>query len=395
MPDSLYIHIPFCVRKCSYCDFFSVPYDELTAHEYTDALCRELSIKRRFARKLKTVYIGGGTPSLLPDKCFVELFECLKDSFSLSPSHEITVEANPGTIVESKISSLVSLGVNRLSVGVQSFNDNELKTLGRLHSAVEAITSVKAIKKAGIENVSVDLMYGIPGQTMDTWKASLSKAIELSPAHISAYELTLEKNTPLHKMANPRQPASAKKHQGGLPDVIKMPDEELTIAMYNYAIAYLKNTGYDHYEISNFGLPGFRCLHNLNYWYRGEYLAAGAGAHSFISGVRSRNINNVRRYIEDLNVGIIPESEAIGLSAKEALREFVFLGLRKTDGLSMNELLLLGNGDIGECHNLVEASRELIDEGYLEIRNGHLRLTVKGIIISNSIIVTLFQKLGL
>ncbi len=395
MPDSLYIHIPFCVRKCSYCDFFSVPYDKLTVYEYTDALCRELSIKRRSARKLKTVYIGGGTPSLLPDKCFIELFQCLKNSFSLSPSHEITVEANPGTIVESKISSLVSLGVNRLSVGVQSFNDNELKTLGRLHSAVEAITSIKTIKKAGIENFSVDLMYGIPGQTMDTWKASLSKAIELSPVHISAYELTLEENTPLYKIAKTGQPASAKKRQGGFPDVIKMPDEELTIEMYNYAIDYLKNMGYDHYEISNFALPGFRCLHNLNYWCRGEYLAAGAGAHSFISGVRSRNINNVRRYIEDLNVGIIPESEAIRLSAKEAVREFVFLGLRKTEGVSMHELLLLGNGHIGEYHNLVDTSRELIDEGYLEIKNGHLRLTVRGIIISNSIIVTLFQKLGL
>jgi oxygen-independent coproporphyrinogen III oxidase len=395
--DLLYIHIPFCIRKCIYCDFFSVSYDESVAKTYIDALCQELYLKKDFSTTLKSIYIGGGTPSLLPDECSKQLFICLKDNFSFSSDIEITVEANPGTINESKINTVLSLGVNRLSIGIQSFNNDELKTLGRIHSSEDASRSIEIIKKEGINNFSVDLMYGIPGQTMDSWHKSILKAVELSPSHISAYELTPEENTPLYKLI--------KSHK------IDMPDEDLILEMYNHAIDYFASCGYEHYEISNFALPGFKCMHNLNYWDRGEYIGVGAGAHSFINGIRSKNTEDITRYIQDLNSGIIPEIESVKPTSAEALKEFIFLGLRKTEGININELPPfipplprgdihtsiphLTRGDIGRYNSLLDASRELIDEGYLEINRGYLALTRKGIVISNTIIVRLFERLRL
>ncbi len=395
--DFLYIHIPFCIRKCIYCDFFSVLYDESVAKTYIDALRQELYLKKDFSTTLKSIYIGGGTPSLLPNDCFRQLFNCLRNNFNFSSSAEITVEANPGTINESKINTVLSLGVNRLSIGIQSFNNDELKTLGRIHSSEDASRSIEIIKKEGINNFSVDLMYGIPGQTMDSWHNSISTAVGLSPTHISAYELTPEENTPLYKLI--------KSHK------IDMPDEDLILEMYNHAIDYFASCGYEHYEISNFALPGFKCMHNLNYWDRGEYIGVGTGAHSFINGIRSKNTEDIPRYIEDLNNGIIPEIESAKPTSAEALKEFIFLGLRKTEGININELPPfipplprgdihtsiphLTRGDIGGYNSLLDASKELIDEGYLEINRGYLALTRKGIVISNTIIVKLFERLGI
>jgi oxygen-independent coproporphyrinogen-3 oxidase len=383
MPEFLYIHIPFCIKKCLYCDFLSVPYDESLAKAYIDALCKELILKKEPANTLKTIYIGGGTPSLLPDECFTQLFRCLMDNFNLSSNIEITVEANPGTIDKKKINTLLSLGVNRLSIGIQSFNDKELKTLGRIHTADDALRSIELIKDARMSNFSIDLMYGIPGQTMDSWKKSISKAIELSPAHISTYELTLEENTPLYELIQS--------------DEMEMPDEELILEMYNHVIDYLTFCGYEHYEVSNFALPGQRCIHNLNYWERGEYLGVGAGAHSFVKGVRSNNIKDVNSYINDLNKGILPEIESTKLTPLDTVKEFIFLGLRKMEGVNINKLPPfippLARGDRGGCDSLLNACKELVDDGYLEIENGNLKLTRKGLVISNTIIVKLFERL--
>jgi oxygen-independent coproporphyrinogen-3 oxidase len=374
MPDFLYIHIPFCVQKCVYCDFFSVPYDEKLVSAYIPALCRELSLKKGPAESLKTVYIGGGTPSLLSVECFTRLSRCLLDNFSLDDSAEISVEANPGTITESKINGMLSTGVNRLSVGVQSFNDIELQALGRIHTSKDSLRSLELIKRAGADNFSIDLIYGIPGQTMESWRASISKALEFSPAHISTYELTPEENTPLYRLIE-----SGK---------IKMPDEELVLEMYNYIIDFLTGCGYEHYEISNFALPAFKCVHNLNYWNRGEYIGAGAGAHSFVSGVRSMNTKDIRNYVENLNQGKLAETWFAKVTNEDALKELIFLGLRKTEGINTMKAAKLGL-------RLSAAGKGLIDEGYLEIENNHLRLTRKGIVISNTIIVRLFDKLGL
>lgn len=367
-PGVLYIHIPFCIRKCIYCDFLSVTYDESYANEYVDALCRELVLKKKSAGVLKTIYIGGGTPSILPEESFNQLFRSIRNNFEFSSEIEITAEANPGTINESKINTLLSIGINRISIGVQSFNDNELKTLGRIHSSEEAVKSIEMIKKAGINNFSIDLMYGIPGQSMDSWKDTLSRAVGFSPKHISSYELTPEKGTPLYKMIG----------------VIKMPDEELVLEMYNFAIAYLAHRGYEHYEISNFALQGFRCIHNMNYWNRGEYIGAGAGAHSFINGVRSKNTGDIKKYIETINNGVIPETESMRLTHTDEIKEFIFLGLRKTEGISISNAKKLGM-------NIPDSCKELIDEEYLGVSGDYLRLTRKGIVISNTVIVKLFE----
>jgi oxygen-independent coproporphyrinogen-3 oxidase len=372
--DFLYIHIPFCIKKCLYCDFFSVPYNEQSATEYIDAVCRELSLKKDSAAPLKTIYIGGGTPSLLPAGSFEKLFINLNESFFLSPSAEITVEANPQTIENPKIDTLLSLGVNRLSVGIQSFNNDELKTLGRIHTNIDALRTIEGIRQAGFNNYSIDLMYGIPGQTMDSWQESLSQAVSLSPAHISSYELTPEKNTPLFRLIQSKK--------------IKMPDENLVIGMYNHLIDFLSSQGYEHYEISNFALPGYKCIHNLNYWDQGNFIGAGAGASSFINMIRSKNTEDIARYKENLAAGILPEGESTDIGPRESLEEFIFLGLRKTEGISIAVAENLGM-------NITDICKDLVDEGYLEIEGGYLRCSRTGIVLSNTITVKLFDRLRL
>lgn len=374
MPDYIYVHVPFCVRKCIYCDFTSFPFNEQTAKAYTDALCRELILRRGHAGELKTVYIGGGTPSLMPGEFFNHLFSCLRDNFRFSLHPEITVEANPGTLGDMKLELLLLRGVNRISFGIQSFQDGELLTLGRIHTSFEAVAAVEIAKKIGFENISVDLMYGIPGQTIYTWRETLKKVTQLGPSHISAYELTPEKGTPLFVMLEEKR--------------IELPDEERVLEMYDYAIDFLASNGYEQYEISNFATPGYRCLHNINYWDRGEYIAAGAGAHSFVEGVRRKNTCNIQSYIEQLKEGRLHEEESAEIPAAEEMRERIFLGLRKTDGIALAGLEKMGI-------NVIEAATGLIEEGYLTTTGENLRLTRKGMVLSNSVIVTLFEKLGL
>ena len=374
MSDFLYIHIPFCIRKCVYCDFLSLPFDEQAARRYVSSLCRELELKSNIAGKLRTIFIGGGTPTLLPWDCFDQLFRCLRKNFLFSPEIEITVEANPGTVTAPKLDVLLSLGVNRMSVGVQSLHDDELKMLGRVHTADEALESVRLINNERFKNYSVDLMYGIPGQTMGTWKETLTKTLGLSPYHISAYELTPEQGTPLWDLIKK--------------DAVLMPEEGLVLDMYAYAVDFLQGMGFEHYEISNHALPGFRCLHNLNYWDRGEYLGTGAGAHSFIKGVRSKNTSDVSAYIENLNNDRIPETEAISINPDEALKEYIFLGLRKTEGIDLAQAKKMRADFSNACS-------ELIRSDHLALAGNYLRLTRKGLPVSNMVIVRLFERLGL
>lgn len=374
MAEFLYIHIPFCVKKCLYCDFLSIPYDESLAQQYASALCRELELKKDLAGPLKAVFFGGGTPTILSENRFGEIFDRIRRNFTLTPSAEITVEANPGTLTESKVASLISLGVNRLSLGVQSFRDEELKTLGRIHDADEAIRSAEMIRAAGIGNFSLDLIYGIPGQSMQTWKDTLQQAVTLCPKHISAYELTPEKKTGLNKSLK----------SGAL----VMPDEELILEMADLAIDLLSVSGYEQYEISNYAQQGYHCIHNVNYWDRGEYLAAGAGAHGFLRGFRTRNTSSINEYLERLSHNADPEVEKTEISCEDALKEFIFLGLRKTEGLRLRDAEELGLA-------IEKASEELAAEGYVEIRDDHVRLTRKGLPVANMVIVKLFERLGL
>lgn len=343
MVEFLYIHIPFCIKKCLYCDFISIPYDKSLIKDYIDALCKELTLKKYLAKTLKSIYIGGGTPSILSEKCFQQIFLCLKDNYNLSSSIEITVEVNPGILNESKLSNTL-------------------------------------IKKSGFKNYSIDLMYGIPEQTIDSWKMSLSKAIAFSPSHISAYELTLEENTPLFEIIKKWKNKEPSKK-------LKMLDEDIILYMYNYTIDYLANSGFEHYEISNFAVPGYKCIHNINYWDRGQYIGTGAGAHSFIGNLRSENTGNIYCYIESLQKNKIPETYSIQLTPEESLKELIFLGLRKRKGINISKLKVFKPILLQECE-------ELFKLGYMVIEKGHLSLTRKGINISNKIVLEVFDSLG-
>lgn len=375
MVNYLYIHIPFCITKCIYCDFFSVPYDEGLALRYIGSVIKELDFRRDSLNDLKTVYIGGGTPTVIPTLALIRLLKKIRDSFTLAPDAEVTVEANPGTINREKVKALSDSGMNRLSIGVQSFDDKELKFLGRIHTFADALKAIAAVREAAIRNLSIDLIYGIPGQTLEAWTHNVAKASELSPEHISAYELTPEKGTPLYGFISRKE--------------IEKPDEETIIQMYYRAVDTFTEAGYRHYEISNFAKPGFECRHNLNYWDRGEYVGLGAGAHSFIGDRRIRNVGNVGKYIEMTDGGALPVDESIEVSGEDAIKEFIFLGLRKTEGLDIR----MFKEDL--AIDVLEASEELIEEGLLESDGVHVKLTRKGIVVSNAVIRKLFEKLSI
>jgi oxygen-independent coproporphyrinogen-3 oxidase len=374
MTNFLYIHIPFCTSKCIYCDFLSVEYVRKSAEAYIEAACQEIVHKKYLAGRLETVFLGGGTPSILPERCISKLFKCIKENFDLSPSVEITVEINPGTIDTHKVDTMLSCGVNRLSIGAQSFIDDELRTLGRRHSSDDVSAVVHMAHKAGLKNLSLDIIYGIPGQTVDSLNETIRKTVELSPSHISAYELTPEKNTPLYGLT-----------KKGL---LEIPDENIILKMYDHVIDYLTEHGFQHYEVSNFALPGYKCTHNVNYWERGEYMGIGAGAHSLLDGTRTRNTDDIYQYIECLKSGLDPLVESTKLSNIDVAKEVIFLGLRRTGGINNKYFETLGFDITGAC-------RELMDNGFIEIADNFLRLTRKGLVMSNTIFVQIFESLNL
>lgn len=357
-----------------YCDFLSVTYSESLATVYVDALCKELVLKSDGADRLETVYIGGGTPSMLSEECFIKLFQFMKRHFSFSSRPEITVEINPGTLDRSKSDMLRALGINRISIGAQSFDDGELASLGRSHRSSDTLTAINLLRASGFENISIDLIYGIPMQTLRGWKKTIAKATELSLSHVSAYELTPAMNTKLydHIKAN----------------LIALPDEQNILDMYHYTIERLTASRFQHYEISNFAMPDFRCAHNLNYWDRGQYAGIGAGAHSFLSGTRFKNTDNIRSYITCITSGTIPQSESAELNKSEHLKEHIFLGLRKREGLNIRGINL-------SDYPVVEACSEFFDSGFMEMDMDSIRLTGKGLPVANTIIVRIIEKLDL
>ncbi|MDI6800849.1 MAG: radical SAM family heme chaperone HemW [Thermodesulfovibrionales bacterium] len=373
MAGCLYIHIPFCIKKCVYCDFYSIPFNLEITHKYVEALCAEIEFKRHIACDLKTIYIGGGTPTLLSEPDILKVINTIKENYSVLPSAEITIEANPRTINEKKADMLLKSGINRLSIGAQSFIDRELTVLGRSHNANDALKALRGARKAGFNNISIDLIYAIPGQSLDDWIYSLKTAVKLSPEHISAYELTPEKNTPLYRDIQEGR--------------IIMPDEELISEMYYKCIDTLTENGYIHYEISNFAKPNYTCLHNINYWERGEYLGIGAGAHSFVNDKRTGNVRDAVHYIESISKGKIPVSEEIEVRGDEALKENIFLGLRKTEGLDISRLPKIKD------MLKTKAVKELLLHGLLEIKDNYVRLTRKGLLLSNEVIVRVLSEI--
>jgi oxygen-independent coproporphyrinogen-3 oxidase len=372
---SLYIHIPFCVKKCRYCGFYSTSYSPGRADEFLSGLIHEAEMYRNdFSHQpFSSIYIGGGTPTVLSPAQFGLLIKVIREHFPIDDNVEFSVEANPNTATSEKLSFLLAQGVNRLSLGVQSFSDEVLQTLGRLHTGEQASDAFRLAKIAGFRNIGVDLIYGIPGQTAAHWEETLDAAITLKPEHISAYSLSLDDGSLFLREAEAGR--------------FTMPVDEVMAAMYERAVMKLDNAGYGRYEISNFTLPGHECRHNMNYWDRGEYLGLGPGAWSFISGRRYANISDTTEYAQRLSNGgsAVDAQETIGpeLSAGE----MIFLGLRTMKGLDLLRFEQEYGADL--LRRLEKNAAPLTDAGLLCMTEGRLRFTDRGILLSNEALARL------
>ena len=367
----LYIHLPFCVRKCAYCDFCSFAgVDGSIISEYADALASEILSYRERGFRVDTVFFGGGTPSLLSPEDFRKIMRAARESFSLSDEAEITLEANPKTLDRKKMESFVSLGVNRISLGLQSIHENELKILGRIHSYSEFLETYRLCREAGIDNVNVDLMYGLPGQTVESFKETLRAVIDLSPEHISVYGLILEEGTPLYEKQSR----------------LSFPSEDCEYEMYLLADRLLSRAGYSHYEISNYSRAGKESRHNLKYWRCEEYIGVGVSAHSYLDGYRFGRTQSLTEYLrgnrEYLNKEYIDRDG-------EAL-EKIMLGLRLREGISLKEYEDLFGCDLTEKYREKLITFEKM--GYARIFSGRLSLTAEGFYLSNYIINELTES---
>ena len=360
----LYVHIPFCAAKCNYCDFLSFDGRESSAAEYLLALTAELeSYRTHYAGAItETVFFGGGTPTLLPAEQLAALMRTILRVFAVTPDAEITIEANPETVDYDKLKALCAAGFNRVSFGVQSFDDAHLRRLGRIHSADTAERAVINARQAGFSNISLDLMFGLPGQSLAEWGATLDRAVSLAPEHLSCYSLILEPNTPLHR-AKP----------------VDLPSEQTDRAMYAMARGVLAEAGYEQYEISNFAKPGFASRHNSMYWTGGDYIGAGLGAHSLLEKRRLCNTDNLAQYMNREYGREVLET----LSDADLHAEFMILGLRMTKGVSAAEFQKRFGRQLDRVYGAELAS--LAAEGLLIREGDSLYLTARGVDISNRV----------
>jgi oxygen-independent coproporphyrinogen-3 oxidase len=377
-PTALYLHLPFCLRKCAYCDFASAALEDAggmpAARRYLEALfievdCRAMS-DEFYGAPVRTVYLGGGTPTILPPDWIAELLTRLRHRFPLEPDAEITIEANPGTVDEDTIAALLSAGVNRLSLGVQSFSDEVLQTLGRVHSSGEAREAISAARAAGCANLNLDLMFGIPGQSVEQWKDTLRHTLDAEPEHISLYALSVEPGTPL----------SCSISAGDLP----APDDDLAADMYEAAQEVLARAGYEHYEISNFARAGSQCRHNRIYWADEEYLGLGASAHSFRGQIRWNNNADPGVYTEWIGRGRLPVARAEALSVSERVGEMLMLTLRRAEGVSSDEIAARCGLSPEEVFS--EEVERLCQGGMLLAEDGILRIPPEKWLVSNEVL---------
>lgn len=377
MNVGIYIHIPFCKSRCIYCGFYSTTNKELK-ERYVDALIREIHMRKDdFARlgtslspsSTSTVYFGGGTPSSL-SLCDIErIVGALESTFNGTPS-EVTLEMNPDDVTKDYIKAVRQMGINRISMGIQTFDDSRLQFIRRRHNASQAEKAVMTIREEGIHNVSIDLMFGFPNQTMDEWVTDIDKAIALHPTHISAYSLMYEEDTPLFRMLQKGE--------------INQIDDETSLAMYTELINRLTANGYEHYEISNFAMPGYRSVHNSSYWHDTPYLGFGAAAHSYNKDTRSWNIPDLKKYIESIESGVLP-SESEVIDADTHYNDLITTALRTREGLNLDDL-----PQKYREYALVNA-RKSISEHLLEATDSHIRLTREGLFVSDMVMSELIK----
>ncbi|HEX8709720.1 MAG TPA: radical SAM family heme chaperone HemW [Pyrinomonadaceae bacterium] len=372
-PGGVYIHIPFCRSRCSYCDFATGAYDGELAERYVRAVACEIaafSSVGRTAREVETIYFGGGTPSLLSPAQVEYLLRAVREHFRVAPGAEVTMEMNPGTLEPEVLRQYRRLGVNRASFGAQTFDDRELRRLGRVHTAADVRQTIADLRMAGFDNISFDLIAGLPGQTLSDWARNLEEALALRPEHLSLYLLEVHEGTPLAEQIG----------RGALP----RPDDDRAAEMYRLMVDVTGRAGYRHYEISNFALPGSESRHNTKYWTGEAVYGFGCSAHSF-DGERTRwsNERDARRYTELVEGGGTPVIETIELDDRERQAEAIFLGLRLLGGISLNDLRTRFGTDLR-----VERAADLAtlsDARLIELEDDWLRLTSDGALLSNEV----------
>ena len=385
---SLYVHIPFCLRKCRYCDFLSAPQTDIDRERYVKALIREIKTQKDCpaGRPVDTVFFGGGTPSVLSADQIGRIIDALREVFLILPDAEVSLETNPGTADFDKLSAFKKAGINRLSMGVQSMHDEELRLLGRIHTADQALEAFKTARAAGFDNINIDLMSALPGQTFDSWADSLRQAVEWRPEHISAYSLIIEPGTPF----------SALYEAGELPP---LPDEETDRKMYHYTREYLAQHGYGRYEISNYALKGRECRHNSGYWTGHPYLGFGIGAASYVNGARFSNIPDFETYIVEMEKAGIPaeieqvyekvRTEIHSLTEQEKMEEFMFLGLRMTAGVKTSDFASRFGKSLDEVYG--DVIRRHLAQGLLQRTPEGFCLTERGTDVSNYVMADYLQ----
>ena len=379
---SLYIHVPFCVKKCDYCAFYSLPL--INSHQdtmagYFEGLELEMVKRQKDAPEgVSSLFIGGGTPTALKDSDLKRLLEMIQRYFRMNPGAENTMEGNPGTLTISKLDSLRSHGINRFSLGVQTFDDRLLRAVGRMHTASQAREAIGRLRTAGFDNINLDLMFGLPAQDMRAWQASLEEALSYSPEHLSLYGLMLEEGTPLY--ARYRDEAEDRTQ------VDLLPDDDLQAEMHDWAIERLKQAGYRHYETSNFARPGLECQHNLGYWRGADYLGLGPGGVSCLNRMRWKNIEDVRVYQNRLQNGQDPfeEEDLEPLTLQECMAERMILGLRLEEGVNLTSF----RNDFGR--DLRDIYRDVLERynhrDVFVIQGEYLRLNPTYSFIANSIL---------
>jgi len=366
---SLYIHIPFCEKKCYYCDFSSYSGKNHLIDSYIEALKKEIVLHKTTLdnHKISTIFFGGGTPSILSGNQIAEIMDTISKYYCIETKAEISMEANPGTLTYDKLKTYYASGINRLSIGLQACQNDLLRTLGRIHSFEEYIKNLEEARNIGFTNINTDLMFSLPGQNEKHWEESLEKIVSLNIPHISAYSLIVEEETPFFNLVESKR--------------IILPHEEIELKMYHHTIHYLKQNGYNHYEISNFAKPGFQCKHNLTYWYNKSYIGLGSGAHSCFNKKRFNNVNKIEEYIKLLLNDKTPIEDEINLSIKDEISETMFLGLRMMQGVSIEEFIKRFNVSPLEVYK--DVIHKFKTQNLLYWDEKHIRLTQKGIDLSN------------
>lgn len=384
----LYIHIPFCVKKCDYCDFLSFPADNRTQRRYVDAVQKEIIYYGALYpdRKITTIFIGGGTPSWLDEEEIVRILHTVREAFAVEHDAEITIECNPGTATAHKLVRYREAGINRISIGLQSAHNEELALLGRIHTWEQFLKTYDLARKAGFSNINVDLMSALPGQTLETFSDTLKKVLALKPEHLSAYSLMIEEGTPFYE----RYREDEKHREAGEPTEL-LPDEEQEYAVTKLTQRILMEAGYHWYEVSNFAKPGYECRHNIGYWKRADYLGIGIGAASLIDNVRYANVRDLEEYCkeceslwEELNIRKTLCSSTEPVTREEQMEEFMFLGLRMTEGVSRAEFEQHFGTTIEAVYG--DVLRQLQKEGLLVKQEGRICLTERGMDVNNYVV---------